>query len=134
MNQISTDKPPAPTILIIDDDADIRALLSEFLEGEGYVAAAVGNGLDALTYLHDRPAPALILLDLTMPVMNGFQFREAQQSDPALAAIPVVVMAARGSLEPGMTGIAAVLGKPMDFALLLDAISSALRPATPLQA
>jgi CheY-like chemotaxis protein len=122
------------TILIVDDDADIRAVLSEFLELEGYTTAGASNGLDALTYLHEHPRPSVILLDLMMPIMNGFQFRDAQQRDPEVASIPVVVMTARGSLEPGMTGIAHVLPKPMNLDQLHEALTCLGLPTAPFGA
>lgn len=122
MTSSLADHPAAKLVLIVDDDSDIRALLAEFLDVHGYTTVAFSNGLDALAYLHEGPLPSVILLDLMMPIMNGFQFREAQQQDPAIAAIPVVVMTARGSLERGMTGIAEVLAKPMDLDRLLAAL------------
>lgn len=117
----------AKTVLIVDDDADIRAVLSEFLEDEGYSIATAGNGREALAYLHAHPLTSVILLDLMMPIMNGFQFRAAQQSDPAMSSIPVVVMTARGPLAPASMGVDDVLQKPMDLDSLLLSLSRAQR-------
>jgi CheY-like chemotaxis protein len=83
-----------PTVLIVDDEARIRAFLVELLADEGYDAIAVANGQAALDYLHTHPAPCCILLDLYMPVMDGWQFHRAQLGTPQLASIPVIVMSA----------------------------------------
>src|SRR5882724_6348202 len=88
------------TILIVEDETDIRFIVTEILADEGYAVAGVANGLEALTYLrqHDDQ-PCLILLDLGMPVMSGWEFRAEQQRDPALATIPVIVMSALPGLD-----------------------------------
>jgi CheY-like chemotaxis protein len=112
-------------ILIVDDDDDIRELLAEFLEDEGYRVVTARNGLDALGRLRAGGAPpCLILLDLMMPVMNGFQFLEAFRSDPALALIPVAVVSAHGGLGPSeRAAIAApIYAKPLDLDALLEVV------------
>ena len=110
------------TILIIDDDAGIRELLTIFLSFKGYPALGLANGAEALTYLQQTPLPQLILLDLTMPVMDGVAFRHAQQQDPHLSAIPVVVMSAVEELL-ALQGMAdAYLPKPIDFDALLPLV------------
>jgi CheY-like chemotaxis protein len=81
-------------VLVIDDDADIREVLTGVLSDNGLVAHAVGNGKDALEYLATNPRPRVILLDLMMPVMDGTQFREAQLADARLASIPIIVVSA----------------------------------------
>jgi CheY-like chemotaxis protein len=113
------------TILIVDDDADIRTVLTEFLESEGYSTATAANGQDALTYLHHHPRTSVVLLDLMMPVMNGYQFIAARQQDAAVAAIPVVVMTARGAVGTGLGGVTKVLPKPMDLDDLLATLQAA---------
>jgi CheY-like chemotaxis protein len=107
-------------ILVIDDDRDIRDTLQELLEDEGYCVATAENGAVALARLqHMRPQ--LILLDLTMPVMDGIRFRERQMNDEALAAIPTIVMTARN--DPGKDAgpllVRACLSKPIDLDELL---------------
>ena len=104
------------SILIVDDDAGIRQLVTLFLEHKGYQAASVPNGLEALKHL-EYSQPELILLDLMMPVMNGAEFRQAQQQDAQLAAIPVVVMSAAENIEAQAPQLTAdsYLPKPIDF-------------------
>ncbi|MES2261807.1 MAG: response regulator [Pseudomonadota bacterium] len=128
MEQVSAPD-AAKTILIVDDDADIRAVLSEFLESEGYTIATAANGSDALAYLHQHPRTSVILLDLMMPVMNGYQFIAAQRLDALVSAIPVVVMTARGAIEPGLVGVTRVLPKPMDLDDLLESLVTAEPPS-----
>jgi CheY-like chemotaxis protein len=90
-----------PSILIVDDEARIRDLLVELLADEGYAAVAVADGQAALDYLHAHPAPCCIVLDLYMPIMDGWQFHRAHLRTPALADIPVVVMSAvAAALQP----------------------------------
>ena len=109
------------TILIVDDDAGIRQLLLLFLEHKGYTAKTVANGREALNQLQpDQPLPGLILLDL----MDGAAFRQAQQADPRIAAIPVVVLSAAENIAaqaPLLTADAYV-PKPIEFDNLLQVV------------
>lgn len=119
---------PSKCILIVDDDAAIRRTLSELLEDEGYVVASVANGREALEYLRDDPSSiSLVLLDLMMPVMDGFQFRAEQKSDPMLASMPIVVMTARGGTERAGIDADAVISKPFDVLKLMDTIERSCR-------
>ena len=111
------------TILVIDDDPGIRELLTIFLSFKGYAALGVANGAEALAYLHQQaPLPKLILLDLTMPVMDGVAFRHAQQHNPHLSAIPVVIMSAVEELLAPDVAADAYLPKPIDFDALLPLV------------
>src|ERR1051325_2493173 len=85
-----------PGILVVDDDADIRESLREVLEDEGYQVSCVANGLEALRHLRQGNRPCVILLDLTMPVMDGWQFRREQKQDATISDIPLVVITATG--------------------------------------
>ena len=85
---------PTSTVLIVEDEFAIREALTEFLEDEGFVVAGAGHGQEALEYLNNMPLPALILLDLRMPRMNGAQFLEARIGDPRIATVPTVLMSA----------------------------------------
>jgi CheY-like chemotaxis protein len=114
------------SILIVDDDADIRGVLSEFLEYEGYSVATAAHGREALGFLRTHARPSVVLLDLMMPTMDGFQFREEQKRDPAIASIPVIVMTARGALESGAIDVAQVLPKPLELERLMAALDEAV--------
>ena len=115
------------SILVVDDDADIRATLAELLEDEGYRVGTAANGRDALAFLRDHPSTSLVLLDLMMPIMDGFGFLTAQRGDPAVSSIPVVVMTARGALQPGAIDVPDVLQKPLKIPQLLEAIRDVQR-------
>lgn len=110
-------------ILLIDDDADIRTALGEVLENQGYDVVGAGNGAEALAQLQTAVPPCMILLDLMMPVMDGYQFREAQKREAILCSIPVVVITAGTALrEHELDGVAAILGKPIELPKLMAAI------------
>ena len=112
-------------ILIVDDDYNIRDALTQILEDEGYYVSSATNGLDAITQLRNNSdLPCLILLDLSMPIMNGWEFRDVQQQDPALARIPVVVLSADRSAQHKAASIHAngYLQKPVDITILIDTV------------
>jgi CheY-like chemotaxis protein len=111
------------SVLIVDDDLDIRDSLAEVLEIEGYRVAKAKNGREALRMLQTGQRPAVIL-HLMMPVMNGWQFRAAQASDPTIATIPVVVLTADSNAreKAAEIGAQAFLRKPLDLRTLLDTI------------
>src|SRR5262245_41578903 len=113
---MATDAEPTagPLVMVIDDDEDIRVALVDILESEGYRVVTAGNGRAALGYLSQRELPQLILLDLMMPDVNGWQFRAEQMMNPALASIPVIVITAAG-LPNGASDLGAeVISKPFD--------------------
>lgn len=116
------------TILFVEDDADIRDTLADVLEEDGYTVKSAGNGQEALDLLHGGLRPSLILLDLMMPIMNGWQFRAAQIKEPDLAAIPVVVVSAGANIEQSAAGLAATgfVKKPVVLEQLLTAVRNAL--------
>ncbi len=121
-------------ILIVEDDRDLREALSEILRDEGYVVAGAAHGREALQLLRgDFHRPALILLDLTMPVMNGWQFREHQRRDPGLSGIPVIVLSAGDHLAEQMESleIQEYVRKPIDLVHLLATIERHLSPTAP---
>jgi two-component system response regulator MprA len=110
--------------MLVEDDADIRAMISMLLELEGYRVVASSNGNDALRMLRDGERPCLILLDLMMPVMNGWQFRAEQARDPAIARIPVVIISGDGHAVEGAASARAAgyLKKPIDLDTLLRTV------------
>jgi CheY-like chemotaxis protein len=113
-------------ILLVDDDLSIRTALAEILEDEGYHVVGAANGQEALRYLQQqKDAPCLILLDLMMPIMNGWDFRREQQQDPQLASIPVVVISADNSVPQKAASLAATgyLQKPIDLERLIATVS-----------
>jgi len=113
------------TVLIVEDDDDVRDALSELLALEGYAAVGAQNGREALERLKEGPRPCVILLDLMMPVMDGWQFRAAQVADPAISSIPVIVVSADASVEAkaASVGAATWLRKPVDAAELFHAVA-----------
>jgi serine/threonine-protein kinase RsbW len=111
-------------ILVVEDDAPTREALALALEAGGHRAARAANGREALDLLRSGPAPDLIVLDLMMPVLDGWQFRRRQREDEALADIPVVVVSASGDLpeRAGALEAVALLMKPVEPGRLLEAI------------
>jgi CheY-like chemotaxis protein len=123
---------PQTKILIIEDDRDLREALTGLLEGAGYRAVAVENGLAAIQHLQHHEAPALILLDLMMPLFDGYQFRREQLRDPSTAAIPILVIT--GSADDrrlGDMGAVGCLLKPLDAGPVLEAVARHCRGAAP---
>lgn len=114
-------QPSGAGVLIVEDQPDLRETLASLLEDLGYLVAVAANGRDALAHLQSAPPPALILLDLIMPVMNGWVFRAEQQRDPKLADIPVVVVSGAANLPHHSAALNAVayLTKPVDLNMLL---------------
>jgi CheY-like chemotaxis protein len=114
----------AARILVVEDDAAIRQTVAELLQEEGYEVECAVNGADALARLERSDVPALILLDLTMPVMDGWSFRETQRRDPRLARIPTVVVTASQADPRVAAGLApdAFLAKPFDLDRLMDTV------------
>jgi CheY-like chemotaxis protein len=115
-------------ILLVEDDPDIREDLAEILVDEGFQVATAPHGRDALDQMREGPLPDLVLLDLMMPVMDGFQFRSAQLADPVLAQVPVVVLSGAADMLTQVHAIHArdVVRKPFRLDQVLGAIDRAL--------
>ncbi len=112
-------------ILVVDDDAALRGALAELLADDGYEVSCAENGADALAKLWLGPMPSLILLDLAMPVMDGWTFRRAQRGDPRFAHVPTVVLSASHGTDPAAIAALEVDGflpKPFDAAHLMDTV------------
>lgn len=113
-------------VLVVDDDKSVCDIISGELGGQGYSTVVAGNGREALDYLKTCASrPGLILLDLMMPVMTGWEFRKAQQSDPSLADIPVAIITGMPGMEKKAAAIGAVdvLGKPSRVEALTALVS-----------
>jgi CheY-like chemotaxis protein len=113
-------------ILVIDDDADIRDSLAEILSDEGYAVRCFANGAEALEHLQHDGKASLIILDLMMPGMNGWAFREVQSHDERLAAIPVIAVSAVADLEPPWPGAptTTLMCKPVNLDQLLERVAA----------
>ena len=114
-----------PRILVVEDDEDAREAMVALLQMKGYRAVSAGNGQEALDYLHEAPVPDLIILDLWMPVMDGWHFRSEQIKNPRLAHIPVIVVTAlsdRADVDANE-----VIIKPVDVNRLLTKVDQYCR-------
>jgi CheY-like chemotaxis protein len=111
-------------ILIIEDDPDITDSLRDALEGEGYSVATAHNGRDGIHSLQRQGRhPCMVLLDLMMPVMNGWQFLEAKGKEEGLAPIPVVVVSAYADKAASVRSeTAGFVAKPIDLTQLLEVV------------
>ena len=105
-------------VLIVEDDEDLRDMMAQMLTIEGFRTATASNGREALDYLQTEK-PNVILLDLMMPVMDGWEFRRQQKADPELAPVPVIVLSALDPARAATVDAAAFLKKPLDFDRLL---------------
>jgi len=106
-------------VLIADDDSDIRESLADVLHRMGYEVATVSDGKEALEFLADT-TPCLLLLDLMMPRVDGWQVTAKMHADPALADIPICVITAGTDRPP--PELADVLRKPIELRELLDVV------------
>jgi CheY-like chemotaxis protein len=120
---------PAGNVLIVEDDPDVREMLSALLSMEGFHAVAAEDGLEALHLLravrHRAPeVPCLVLLDLKMPRLGGNEFRRAQLGDPTVASVPVAVMSGAVDLEQRAQDLGAVatVAKPINIDRLMDVV------------
>jgi CheY-like chemotaxis protein len=113
------------SVLIVDDDAAIRDALTTLLKDEGYYVATASNGVEALDTLRRGLRPCAILLDLMMPVMDGWDFRAVQRQDPVLSQIPVIVVTAAGFRTDTIVdqfGAVECVHKPPPPVALIDAV------------
>jgi len=114
-------------VLIVDDDPDIRDAVGECLRYEGYDVHSAADGRDALDRLEYGLRPDVILLDLMMPVLNGFDVLEALKSRPEWKSIPVVIVSAnRGYEAEDLSGAVSILRKPVNVERLLAAVEQAV--------
>ena len=111
-------EPLANGVLLVDDDTDVRGALAEVLRDSGYRVETAATGLEALDRLRWGFRPCVILLDLRMQVMTGWDFRTEQQRDASLAGIPVIAMTAGAWKAQDAQAFAAIVRKPIDFPAL----------------
>jgi CheY-like chemotaxis protein len=111
-------------ILVVEDDSALREALGQVLMDEGYDLLSARDGLEAVSCLKKGNRPDVILLDLSMPVVNGWEFRMFQKRDPDLAQIPVILITAGDYTREEVAWLepSALLPKPLDLPLLLSII------------
>src|SRR5690349_5485590 len=118
--------PGARRLLVVDDDCDIREALGDLFRDSGFDVLEAKNGSDGLGMLREasraRAIPDLIILDLMMPVMDGWQFRLEQKRDPALAAIPVIALSANVSPQAEAIDADSFVTKPFETSTLLATV------------
>jgi CheY-like chemotaxis protein len=105
----------ASRVLVVDDDPNLVRLMSKFLKLEGFAPVPAANGQEALAYLRAGGDASVILLDMRMPVMDGWTFRLEQRRDPGLAAIPVVILSGMDVDRINEMAPAALFHKPVSF-------------------
>jgi CheY-like chemotaxis protein len=124
MTPLEPDATPTPrkTILLVEDDLDIRDVVQEVLEEQGHDVVPARTGRQALEFLalDSQSPPDVVILDLMMPIMTGWQVLETIRRSPQLADIPVVVVTAATQDRP--LGAQAFLRKPFDISDLLETI------------
>ncbi len=117
-------------VLIVEDDPDIRESLQNFLESHGYQVRAASHGREALEHLGRAPRPAVMVLDMSLPVMDGHRLLTTRKGDEALRAVPVIILsAAMAGMNPrdralyaSNYGVAAFLGKPANPQQILETV------------
>jgi CheY-like chemotaxis protein len=116
-------------VLLVEDDPEVSRGLCRSLRARGLEVRPVENGAVALEFLRRGELPGVVLLDLTMPVMNGWQFVQALRADPALRALPVVALTAH-TTDPrnAALDVAAILSKPPEFDHLVALVRGFLEP------
>ena len=127
MSLLARGRNTSRNILLIEDDVDIRTVLKDALEWEGYQVYTASNGKEGMEILREMPVPGLILLDLMMPVMNGWEFANALGDDRAYADIPIVTLSAFSDPEKRIRATASIK-KPVDFDVLFALVKKHCGP------
>jgi len=117
-------------VLVVEDDRDLGMTLTDILEMAGYPVVTATDGKLALAYLRDAPAPCVILLDLMMPGMDGWEFRRRQLQDPTLCKIPVIIASGLNDLRisPEFDNVEAFFRKPYELPKLLEMVARYCTP------
>ncbi len=113
-------------IMLLEDERGIRETMKALFELEGYSVSAFGNGRECLEALSNQPHPGIFVVDLMMPVMNGWDFISEIEKNQSLASVPVIVTTAFSD-DTREVRATQVFKKPMNFDLLLAAIKQSLR-------
>lgn len=111
-----------PSILIVEDDIDIRSALVQILRLEGHNTAEAANGKEALEYIRNNPRPCMVLLDMMMPVMGGRQFLDIFKDEPESSKVPVVIISAIAD-RVDTSGAKEFIKKPMEVSKLLEVVA-----------
>ncbi len=115
--------PLTTKVLVVEDDPDVREALCEIIEYEDYAVDQAGNGREALDYLRQNAVPALVIIDLMMPVMNGLEFLAVVREDTELQRVPVLVLSAQPREQTARTaGAAGFMRKPVQLEPFLAAV------------
>src|SRR5512141_489596 len=109
-------------VLVVEDHNDSREMLEEFLTEEGFIVESAVNGLQALERLMRPPRPDVVLLDLMMPVMTGWDLMARVVEEPSLRGLPGIVVSGAGATRPVPRGIFASIPKPLDLNLLMETL------------
>lgn len=120
-----------PPVLLVDDDAAVRRTIARYLAFEGFAVVEANNGQEALTYLRNGGEASVIVLDLRMPVMDGWAFRREQRLDPSIERIPVVVLSGADADRFPELDAAAAFEKPVKMAQVAGAVRRLCETAPP---
>jgi CheY-like chemotaxis protein len=114
---------PEPyVVLVVDDDSGVRQITAALLENSGFQVIQASNGLEALNFLEGTLTPTAILLDLSMPVLDGIGFRQLQLRNPTIAGVPVILVTGDERQQLPNLGAASVLRKPVDPVKLIEEV------------
>jgi CheY-like chemotaxis protein len=119
---MTEDAVPGHQVLVVDDEQLTRDLLLQLLESRGYSVASCANGREAVEYLRTHRPPRLILLDLLMPVMSGWELRDHMLTHPEWRNIPVAILSALEDVPKDLKFVA-YIGKPLDFGRLFAVVT-----------
>jgi CheY-like chemotaxis protein len=111
-----------PRVLIVEDHDDSREMLEELLSEQGFLVESAVNGLQAWERLLRLPRPDVVLLDLMMPVMTGWEVMARVEQEPSLRGLPIVVVSGAGTTRPVPRGVFASIPKPLDLGLLMETL------------
>jgi CheY-like chemotaxis protein len=111
-----------PRVLIVEDHDDSREMLEELLSEQGFLVESAVNGLQAWERLLRLPRPDVVLMDLMMPVMTGWEVMARVEQEPSLRGLPIVVVSGAGTTRPVPRGVFASIPKPLDLGLLMETL------------